>query len=491
MKKVLLLLLFTPLFLNAQFCDPNANVVIYSNYDGGVININIDEDIPNLKIGIVSYRAVDINFTGTYLSNVTDVIYAGFNSNSTSGSCPATAGGTTSINNAPVGANTSILTSPSGPNGNIICSYNCNETNTGGCNTSMDVQSFFLGEFNESTLYFHETQYGCWQNTTYDISSGGNCCPPAAPLTADLIVDDVNCFEACDGSITVNPSGGQAPYSFNWIGSSETGQTNEDLCPGNYQVEVTDSEGTSLTVSANVVEPSELTITVENINHPSCFGESGSVDISINGGTPDYIENWNGENPTNLPSGNYTVVVTDENNCTVEETIVINPEPDEITYDATITSDDGACTGSMSLSVEGGTPSYQFDWDNNPSSSSAAIGLCGGEEYCVTITDNNGCEVLACETISTLSITNYNSDSPQINVFPNPSEGLVTLTVNTLENQKGLILLKDAQGKLVHQEESVFQMGENDLTVKVPDAGVYFLTIQLANHTVHKKIVNK
>lgn len=56
----------------------NANLIIFTNYDGGILNINVDQNIPNLKIGVCSYEPVTINISGTYASNVSEVIYAGY-----------------------------------------------------------------------------------------------------------------------------------------------------------------------------------------------------------------------------------------------------------------------------------------------------------------------------------------------------------------------------------------------------------------------------
>src|SRR5438552_9391032 len=65
--------------LSAQtFCKLNGNVIIYSNYDGGYLNINVDQHIPNLKIGVTTYEDCEINISGTYASDVTEVIYAGY-----------------------------------------------------------------------------------------------------------------------------------------------------------------------------------------------------------------------------------------------------------------------------------------------------------------------------------------------------------------------------------------------------------------------------
>ena len=64
----------------AQICNIEGNVVIYSNYDGGIININVDQDIPNLKVGICTYEAVEVNFSGAFVGNIIEVIYAGWSS---------------------------------------------------------------------------------------------------------------------------------------------------------------------------------------------------------------------------------------------------------------------------------------------------------------------------------------------------------------------------------------------------------------------------
>ncbi|MEY3153196.1 MAG: hypothetical protein RLZZ333_1793, partial [Bacteroidota bacterium] len=35
-----------------NFCNPNGNLFVFSNYDGGILTINVDQNIPNLKIGM-------------------------------------------------------------------------------------------------------------------------------------------------------------------------------------------------------------------------------------------------------------------------------------------------------------------------------------------------------------------------------------------------------------------------------------------------------
>jgi hypothetical protein len=55
-----------PVVNTSPICDQDGNVVIYSNYDGGTLNINCDQNIPNLKIGICTYEPVIVNIDGPF-----------------------------------------------------------------------------------------------------------------------------------------------------------------------------------------------------------------------------------------------------------------------------------------------------------------------------------------------------------------------------------------------------------------------------------------
>lgn len=192
MKKfyALFFLCFFTCAIRAQnFCDPQGNVVIYSNYDGGTLNINVDQNIPNLKIGIVSYEPVHITISGTYAANVTEVRFAGYMP-SGNNHCGLGNSAVTTISGVPNPVDTIIYlpaATYSNPNGYsmIICNTTCNTTqNQGGCNTADQIAHYFLTNFGGS-LYFHFTQYGCWSNTM-NISAGGNCCANPLMGTAEI-----------------------------------------------------------------------------------------------------------------------------------------------------------------------------------------------------------------------------------------------------------------------------------------------------------------
>src|ERR1043165_6550743 len=169
----------------AQICNPTGNLIIFSNYDGGTLNINLNAPMSNIKIGVCTYEGVNINISGIGASAVTAVAYAGFNGTGTS--CGPMIN--TNITGTPGSSVNTITLYPPATlsntfgNPNIICAYSCdNGSYQGGCNTVDQVEAYFLNYFPGSTLFSHRVQYGCWTGTQ-NVASGGNCCPLATGVT--------------------------------------------------------------------------------------------------------------------------------------------------------------------------------------------------------------------------------------------------------------------------------------------------------------------
>lgn len=290
MKKLLLSFCLLPLIGISQVCNPSGNMMLFSNYDGGVLNINIDANIPNLKIGVVTYEGTTINLSGAFVNNVTAVYYAGYNASN--GHCGSVIN--TSINGAPVSANSTIAIMPastlSNPNGynNIICAYSCdNTTSQGGCNTIDQVEAFFQTQFGGS-LYAHYVQYNCWSGS-YNLSLGGTCCP-AIPLGATTnSVTNSSCFNSCNGTADLTAFGGTPPYTYTW-GNGDIGNPLTGVCAGIYNVVITDVAGGSYSTSVTITEPSQITATFVNSNETgACDGISTAI---ASGGTPSYSYLW-------------------------------------------------------------------------------------------------------------------------------------------------------------------------------------------------------
>ncbi|MEM9259309.1 MAG: T9SS type B sorting domain-containing protein, partial [Bacteroidota bacterium] len=99
-----------------------------------------------------------------------------------------------------------------------------------------------------------------------------------------------------------------------------------------------------------------------------------------------------------LPAGTYTLVATDENNCT--ETIIATveePTPLSVTYDAMPVACLGEASGSATAIPMGGNGGYSFNWETG-SMMALADNLLAGE-YALTITDAKGCTLVDSVTI--------------------------------------------------------------------------------------------
>jgi gliding motility-associated-like protein len=242
------------------------------------------------------------------------------------------------------------------------------------------------------------------------ITSSVSITQPAAALAGSAsAVSDVSCFGGNNGSINLNVTGGTSLYTFNWSNGSTT-QNISGISSGNYTVTITDSKGCTFTTSAiNVSQPpAALNSNVSSSSNVSCFGgNNGSVNLSVSGGTIPYSYNWsNGattQNINGIASGNYTVTVTDANGCTdVTSGIVITQPAAALSASASSTGNVscfGSSTGSINLSVSGGTTPYSYSWSNGASTQNLSNIPAGS--YTVTVTDNKGCT----HVVSAISIT--------------------------------------------------------------------------------------
>lgn len=140
-RKITLLLL--PLLLlsglRAQLvCQQFGSLVVYSNYDGGFLTIDVDVDIPDLMIGVVAYESVAVTVTGAYAANVTRLVHAGYNG--ANGGCGSGSSAPSTFNVPPGCAVESYFLPPVtmqssfGAN-TVICATTCSTTTSQGAAT--------------------------------------------------------------------------------------------------------------------------------------------------------------------------------------------------------------------------------------------------------------------------------------------------------------------------------------------------------------------
>lgn len=142
------------------------------------------------------------------------------------------------------------------------------------------------------------------------------------------IVVQPSCNGSSTGSITLSPTGGVAPYTYQWS-TGATGNAITELLPDTYTVVVTDASGCSRQLTFIISEPSQLSASAVVSNSQCSTEGSFTIDLTVSGGTAPYAYQWsNGattEDLDSLQSGTYSVIIKDINGCSVTKEVVINP----------------------------------------------------------------------------------------------------------------------------------------------------------------------
>jgi len=218
---------------------------------------------------------------------------------------------------------------------------------------------------------------------------------------------DATCNEN-NGSINLTVEGGTAPYDYDWNGAAGNVEDPIGLLSGDYDVIVTDVNGCTVSATITVDEPDALALN-SIVSDALCEGQSsGSVDLSVSGGTGagTYSYEWNDvnnqiiEDPIDLSAGSYTVLVTDDNGCTITTTVEVG-EPTALSVVSS--SQEATCgesNGSIDITVSGGTAPYSYDWNDPAPDVEDPTDLQAGS-YDVVIMDANGCTLESTVSVST------------------------------------------------------------------------------------------
>ena len=272
---------------------------------------------------------------------------------------------------------------------------------------------------------------GCFQNLSYTV----NITPGIKSINTNEVIVNESCSGA-DGSITVNPVGGTAPYSYSWSTSSTTAST-ANLSAGTYFLIVTDQNGCYDNKTYNVGFTGGQTSfnIARTINNATCSGSDGAIFLSTTGGVWPYTYQWSTgvttQNIVNVTAGNYTVTVTDARGCFSTDNFTISQNVGQTTFNLAnffVQPSCGNTGGVIFQSLGGGNPPYTYQWSNGATTQDLT-GLSAGTYTC-TITDVNGCFM---DTSYTLAIvpaqTSFNVVQNIADESCNGNDGSINLSI--------------------------------------------------------------
>ena len=230
---------------------------------------------------------------------------------------------------------------------------------------------------------------GCSQTAMLSVTA------PTA-LQIEFETEPTLCFNSADGQATATVSGGSGTYTYTWS-DGQTEPTATALPSGSISLTATDENGCTATDSVQIERAPAISLALTG-DAPSCFeGSDGSIQATASGGAAGFDFSWsNGSNAAtaqNLSAGTYTLTLTDNNDCTVVDSLSLQQPP---ALEGTLTTQTASCLpapdGEASILVEGGTPPYAYVWSDGQEGTNAD-GLTAGA-YVVTVTDSNGCTLL-------------------------------------------------------------------------------------------------
>lgn len=308
--------------------------------------------------------------------------------------------------------------------------------------------------------------YGC----AVTLSTEVGACPVIDPL---ILTPTSSCIGAGTGVVTLTEiTTGTAPYTYAWSTGDTTNFVN-NLAPGEYCLTVTDASGCTAEACATITSEQVLDLDAQIAN--AC-GEAhnGSIMLTVSGGSGEYSYVWNTGQETatinNLSPGIFNVTVRDQDNCTETGTfeIITNAQPVIASAQVTVATCATAGDGSIALTVSGGAAPYTYAWNHDNSATTASVPNLNGAEYCVTVTDSNGCAADAC--YSTLPTTSQ-AAAPYVKgvrMFAVPDSGPETLIYDAqwVTTAAGCVFFTGGTLEISSQLLNAMNLGQVELRVE-------------------------
>jgi gliding motility-associated-like protein len=247
-------------------------------------------------------------------------------------------------------------------------------------------------------------------------------------LTSTPSHTNIFCFGDSTGTASVLAAGGSPTYAYIWSNGS-TASNISHIPIGTYSVITTDAHGCRDSASVTITQSAQLSDVIGHTNI-RCFGDStGTATVAAAGGISPYTYLWTPGAATTaantgMYAGTYHITITDSSGCTHIDSVALTQPAAPLSIANTVVQVlcNHDSTGSISVIVIGGTPSYSYLWTTGQTASGISHLPIGN--YQVMVTDTNGCRDSSMVTIIqplplTAMVSNDTSICPGASVIEN------------------------------------------------------------------------
>ncbi|MCB0755735.1 MAG: gliding motility-associated C-terminal domain-containing protein [Flavobacteriales bacterium] len=270
---------------------------------------------------------------------------------------------------------------------------------------------------------------------TYDVVvDDGQGCPATQQVTINssggatidnVLVTDATCGQP-DGQLDITASGGTAPlqYSIDNGTNFQASGVFTGLLAGNYDIVVEDANGCQTTQTGSVANSGAPVITSITATDVPCKGSCvGTIEVVATGATDFSIDNGvsfqSTGSFTGVCAGTYDVVVDDGAGCQAfGQATVLEPTVLAGNSSSTDATCSGSCDGTITVSANGGTPSYQYSIDAGANFQAAGnfSNVCDGA-YVVIVEDANGCQDTLAVTVNVPNPITFDFTATDVSCF--------------------------------------------------------------------------
>lgn len=302
------------------------------------------------------------------------------------------------------------------------------------------------------------------------------------PAIAQSQIQNNTCANDNSGSIALTMMNATINNQFNWSNGLQQ-QNIQQLEGGFYTVTITDSNNLQCKTVATfkIQEPEVLEPQISTAN-AVCNGESsGRVLLNIKGGVKPYQILWNtGDTETQLnqlQAGNYSVTVTDANQCTQTASANVG-QPTAIRIVGGIVDDFAEKGNIKNIAVVGGQSPYVYTWsgpNSYYSSTLDALNIFKQGEYILKVTDFIGCSTEKSFNVGGGVFTEEFNDHAQILVYPQPAKNMLYINSHVPLNNNNVTLFN------VLGKQMAIELTNNAIDVSDFQSGIYYLKIETEN----------